>query len=145
MEALQLHSNTQSHWSSGSTTCFLPRGEVIRVPGMQPHLQWNQVLLLAMSPYTIAFYIFFFLGSKAFGVEFSHFTYSFIDHGYKELFTLKVYLGPGLYLAWFCTKGLLGYRNCAHSFLLSKVSSDCLGGGGGRLKLLETKIGGPLN
>ncbi len=26
LEALQLHYNKQSHWSSGSTICFLPRG-----------------------------------------------------------------------------------------------------------------------
>ncbi len=34
-----LHSptTTQSHWSSGSTTCFPPRGAAVRVPGMHPH------------------------------------------------------------------------------------------------------------
>jgi hypothetical protein len=51
VEVLQLHSYTQSHWSSGSTICFLPRGAVVHVLGMHPHLQWNQVLLLAMSPF----------------------------------------------------------------------------------------------
>jgi hypothetical protein len=51
VEALQLHSNTQPHWSSGSTICSLPRGAVVRVPGMYSLLQWKQVLLLAMSRY----------------------------------------------------------------------------------------------
>jgi hypothetical protein len=51
VKVLQPHSYTQSHWSSGSTICFLPRGAVVHVPGMHPHLQWNWVLLLAMSPY----------------------------------------------------------------------------------------------
>jgi hypothetical protein len=45
VEALQLHSNTQSHWSSRSTVCIPPRGAVVRVLGMHPHLQWNWVLL----------------------------------------------------------------------------------------------------
>ncbi len=32
-----------------STVCFLPwGGAMVHVPGMHPHLQWNQVLLLAM-------------------------------------------------------------------------------------------------
>jgi hypothetical protein len=48
VEALQL---TQSHWSSGSTVCF----PLTRAAGcalvMHPHLQWNRVLLLAMSCY----------------------------------------------------------------------------------------------
>ncbi len=51
MEALHLHSNTHSHWSSGSTVCFSPRGDAVRVLGMHPHLQCNQVLLLAKSRY----------------------------------------------------------------------------------------------
>jgi hypothetical protein len=49
MEELQLYSNTQSHWSSGSTVCFPPRVTVVCIPRMHPHLQWNRVLLLAMS------------------------------------------------------------------------------------------------
>ncbi len=53
VEALQLHSNTQSHWSNGSTVCSLPRGAAVRIPGTHPHLQWNQVLLLVMSCYNI--------------------------------------------------------------------------------------------
>ncbi len=51
MEALQFHSNTQSHWSSGWNFCFLPRGAAVHVLGMQPHLEWKQVLLLAKSRY----------------------------------------------------------------------------------------------
>ncbi len=51
MEGLQPHSNTQSQCSSGSTVCFPPRGAAVYVPGMHPHLQWNWVLLLAMSRY----------------------------------------------------------------------------------------------
>jgi hypothetical protein len=51
VEALQVHTNTQSHWSSGSTIRFPPRGAAVRIPGMHPHLQWNQVLLLDMSPF----------------------------------------------------------------------------------------------
>jgi hypothetical protein len=51
VEALQLHSNTQSLWSSGSTVCSLPGGAAVHVPGLHSHLQWNQVLLLAMSSY----------------------------------------------------------------------------------------------
>ncbi len=45
VEALQLYSNTQSHWSSGSTVCFPPSRAAVRVPGM------HRVLLLAMSRY----------------------------------------------------------------------------------------------
>ncbi len=52
VEALQLHSNTQSHWSSGSTISLPPMGAAICIPGMYPHLQWNWVLLLAMSCYS---------------------------------------------------------------------------------------------
>jgi hypothetical protein len=48
---LQLHSNKQSHWSSSSTVCFLPRGTAVRVPGMHSCLQWNQALLLAKYRY----------------------------------------------------------------------------------------------
>ncbi len=33
-EALQFHSNTQSHWFSGSTISFLSRGSTVCVPGM---------------------------------------------------------------------------------------------------------------
>jgi hypothetical protein len=51
VEAQQLHSNTQSHWSSGSTVSFLPRMATVCLPGMNPHLQWNCVLLLAMFRY----------------------------------------------------------------------------------------------
>jgi hypothetical protein len=51
VEALQLHSNTQSHWSSGSTVCFPPGRADVCVLGMHPHLQQNRVLLLAMSRY----------------------------------------------------------------------------------------------
>jgi hypothetical protein len=47
VEALQRHSNTQSNWS----ICFFPRGTVVHVPGMHPHLQWNWILLLTMSRY----------------------------------------------------------------------------------------------
>jgi hypothetical protein len=38
VEALQLHSNTQSHWSSGSTVCFLSRGADSLCPGDAPTL-----------------------------------------------------------------------------------------------------------
>ncbi len=51
MEALHLHSNSQSHWSSGWTVCFPPMGAAVRIPWMHPHLLWNWVLLLAMSRY----------------------------------------------------------------------------------------------
>jgi hypothetical protein len=34
VEALQFHSTTQSHWSSGSTVCFPSRGSAVCVPGM---------------------------------------------------------------------------------------------------------------
>jgi hypothetical protein len=51
VEALQLHSNTQSPWSSGSTVCFPSGGTAVCIPEMHPHLQWNRVLLLAMSNY----------------------------------------------------------------------------------------------
>ncbi len=34
MNALQFHSNTHSHWSSGSTVCFPSRGSAVRIPGM---------------------------------------------------------------------------------------------------------------
>ncbi len=39
----------QSHWSTGLTVCFMPGGQCF--PGLHPHLQWNRVLLLAMSCY----------------------------------------------------------------------------------------------
>jgi hypothetical protein len=48
VEALQLHSHIQSHWSSESVICFLHEGAAVRVPGMRPHLQWNQVVRIAM-------------------------------------------------------------------------------------------------
>ncbi len=51
VEALHLHSNTQSHWSSGSTVCFLPRGPAFPVKGMHPQLLRNWDLLLVMSRY----------------------------------------------------------------------------------------------
>jgi hypothetical protein len=51
MELLHSYTSTQSHWSSGSTVCFPLGGAAVRIPGMHPHLQWNQVLLLAMSRY----------------------------------------------------------------------------------------------
>ncbi len=51
VEALQLHSNAQSHWSSCSIVCSPPSGRAVHVPRIHPHLQWNQVLLLAMSCY----------------------------------------------------------------------------------------------
>jgi hypothetical protein len=51
VEALQLHSKTQSYWSSVSTVSFPPREAAVRVLGMHPHRQWNRVLLLAMSCY----------------------------------------------------------------------------------------------
>jgi hypothetical protein len=38
-----------------STVCFLSRGSVVRIPGMHPHLQWNRILLLAMSPYSTVY------------------------------------------------------------------------------------------
>ncbi len=41
VEALQFHSNTQSHWSSGPSICFPCRGSTIRVPGCT-NSQWNQ-------------------------------------------------------------------------------------------------------
>ncbi len=47
----RVHSNKQSHWSSGSTVCFLPRRVAVRILGMHPHIPWNRVLLLAMSCY----------------------------------------------------------------------------------------------
>jgi hypothetical protein len=43
VEAPQIHSNTQSHWSSESTVCFLSGGSAVHVPGMHPFSQWNQV------------------------------------------------------------------------------------------------------
>ncbi len=52
VEALQLHCNTQSHWSSWSTVCFPPKGAAVCLLGMHPHLQWNRILLLAMSRYS---------------------------------------------------------------------------------------------
>jgi hypothetical protein len=39
VKALQLHSNTQSHWSSRSTVCIPPSGTAVRVLGTHPHLQ----------------------------------------------------------------------------------------------------------
>jgi hypothetical protein len=51
MEALQFNSITKSHWSSGSIVCFWLKGAAVRVPGMHPHLQWNQIILLAMPRY----------------------------------------------------------------------------------------------
>jgi hypothetical protein len=39
VEALQLLSNTQSHWTSGSTVCSPPRWAAVHAPGM--HLQWE--------------------------------------------------------------------------------------------------------
>ncbi len=50
VEALKLHSNTQSQWSSGSIVCSRLGGQVC-IPGMHPHLQWNWDLLLVMSRY----------------------------------------------------------------------------------------------
>jgi hypothetical protein len=38
VEALQFHSNTQSHWSLGSTLCFPSRGSVVRILGMHKHI-----------------------------------------------------------------------------------------------------------
>ncbi len=56
VEALQFHSNTQSHWSSGSTVCFLSRG----ISGLHPQDAQTHngtgFLLLAMSRYTFLFY-----------------------------------------------------------------------------------------
>ncbi len=51
VEALQFHSNTQSHWSSGSTVCFPPKGSAVRILEMHPLSQWNRFLLLALSYY----------------------------------------------------------------------------------------------
>jgi hypothetical protein len=50
VELLHSHTTTQSHWSSGSTICFLPRGAAVCVPRMHPHF-WNWDLRLGMSPY----------------------------------------------------------------------------------------------
>ncbi len=51
VEALQLHSDTQSHWSSGSTVCLLPRGSAVHIQGIHPHVQqWNWVLLTMIGP-----------------------------------------------------------------------------------------------
>jgi hypothetical protein len=33
VDSLQLHSNTHSHWCSGSTICSLPRGTMVHLPG----------------------------------------------------------------------------------------------------------------
>ncbi len=50
VEALQIHSNTQSFWSSGSINCLLPTwGGSNSQLGMHQHVQRNRVLLLAMS------------------------------------------------------------------------------------------------
>ncbi len=51
VELMQSHTNTQSHWSSGSTVCFPPRGAEVHVPGMHLHSHWNWGFLLAMSRY----------------------------------------------------------------------------------------------
>jgi hypothetical protein len=44
------------YWSRMSTVCFATRGVALRVPGMQPRLQWNRVLLLANVLLQYAFY-----------------------------------------------------------------------------------------
>jgi hypothetical protein len=50
VELLNFHTTTQSHWSSRTTVCFLPRGAAIRTLGVHPHFgNWD--LLLAMSRY----------------------------------------------------------------------------------------------
>ncbi len=43
IQALQFHSTTQSHWSSGSTVYFPSRGSVVCVLGMHKPTHWNQV------------------------------------------------------------------------------------------------------
>jgi hypothetical protein len=53
VEVLQLHSNTRSYWSSGSTICL---GAVVHILGMNPYLLWNCVLLLEMSRKTTETY-----------------------------------------------------------------------------------------
>jgi hypothetical protein len=50
----------QSHQASGSTICFLPRAAVW-VLGMHSHLQWNQVLLLAMSHYNTYIHMYMYM------------------------------------------------------------------------------------
>ncbi len=58
---LHSHTNTQSHWSRESTVFFPPRvaavralgGAAVRALGVHPHLQWNWVLLFAMSRYSM--------------------------------------------------------------------------------------------
>ncbi len=42
-EALQSHSNTQSHWSIGSKFASRLGGSAVSVLGMHPLSQWNQV------------------------------------------------------------------------------------------------------
>ncbi len=50
MESLQSHCiHTQSHWSSGSTLCFLSRGTWVQSPG--GYLCETGILLLALSCY----------------------------------------------------------------------------------------------
>ncbi len=51
MEALQFHSNKQSHWSSGLTVCFHSRRSVVRVPGCTHSHNGTGFLLLVLSCY----------------------------------------------------------------------------------------------
>ncbi len=59
VEALQLQPNIQSHWSSGLTICFPPIRATVCFPGMHSHIQWNRILLIVMSRYSLPFPILF--------------------------------------------------------------------------------------
>jgi hypothetical protein len=50
VELLHSHTITLCQWSSGSNVCFLPRGAMVRTPGVHPNF-WNWDFLLAMSRY----------------------------------------------------------------------------------------------
>ncbi len=50
VKLLYSDTTTQSHWSSGSTVCFPPRGASVRAPRVHLHF-WNWDLLLTMSCY----------------------------------------------------------------------------------------------
>ncbi len=57
VELLHSHTTTQSHWSSGSTVCFPPRGAVLHVPGMHPHFwHWDSPLSVVLVQTIIFFW-----------------------------------------------------------------------------------------
>jgi hypothetical protein len=60
VEALQFYSNSQSHWSSGSTVCFPSRGQRFVSQGCT-NSQWNRFLLLVLS-YPLSRYLLIHIG-----------------------------------------------------------------------------------